>query len=144
MLHPPVLELEGQTIRFREENLEVTEQPEFFVLTTQLPEKGLRLWLRTFAIKDKDNRLYWDGFFLAPGDLSDMPGIPQYLDINGDTILWGGTTHTNLIRNGSAERIWPLLSSKLSKYWAVRSMYRPPTFGLFSIWMQTVGIIAQH
>jgi hypothetical protein len=115
MLHPPVLELEGQTIRFREENLEVTEQPEFFVLTTQLPEKGLRLWLRTFAIKDKDNRLYWDGFFLAPGDLSDMPGIPQYLDINGDTILWGGTTHTNLIRNGSAERIWPLLSSKLSQ-----------------------------
>lgn len=114
-LRPPVLELDYQTIQLGYEDLDVNELPKFFILSAQLPEQGIRLWLRTFAINDKENCLYWDGFFLVRGDLIETSGNPQYLDINGELILWGGTTHTNLIRNGSAERTWPLFSSKVAR-----------------------------
>lgn len=113
-LPPPVLELDGQTITLGTEKLELSEQPKFFVFTTQLPERGSRFWIRTFAINDKENQLYWDGFFLTPGNLSDMPGTPQFGDANAENLLWGGKKHLNLIRNGSAERTWPVISSKIT------------------------------
>ncbi len=74
--------------------------------------------------------VYLDGVVLVDGE---MPGMhhPQFETAGATSGWWGSQQFTNLVRNGSAERIWPGLRTWIGNL----NMYRYPISHIFhSLW----------
>jgi len=115
-LRTPVLVINRQTIQLSNENLALDVKPKFYIFSVILPENISRGWLQTFATTDMNNRIFWDGLFLVPGDLSKYSTEPNLIGNTGKEVDWNGKVFSNLIRNGSGELTWPVISPTLSNH----------------------------
>jgi hypothetical protein len=97
-------------IVFNADSIELTNSPQFFAFTTKFPESLPRgNSIRFFASNDENNRVYWDGLVLLPEAIQ-TKNPPEFLDPHGNQLRWQGQTYTNLIRNASGEKTWPVFS----------------------------------
>lgn len=79
--------------------------PHFFAFPVTLSDDATRLWL-SIAPKSAHLLVNYDGFVLAKGSFPlDVP--PTFVNADGKTGDWGGSSFVNLISNPSAENTWP-------------------------------------
>ncbi len=102
-----------ETILFTQEKVSLSTEPRFFAFSAHIPDdQPPARYLHFSAIRAQGNTIFWDGLVLVPGE---MPGgtLPEYLDADGQIVGWGGEEYQNLVRNGSGEKPWPVLSKGL-------------------------------
>lgn len=105
-----------EIIPFTSEKVSLSTEPRFFAFSARIPDDRPAAWYLQFsAIKAQGNTLYWDGLVLVPGE---MPAEtrPEYLDPDGQVVRWAGEKYQNLVRNGSGEKPWPVLSGFLREH----------------------------
>jgi hypothetical protein len=92
-----------------QEAVSLSLTPAFFAFTVNLDENDFRAWVTLDAPRNAslpDLQIYYDGLVLAAG-ARPVEQPPQVSDPTGQEGQWGGSPFVNLLRNGSAERVWP-------------------------------------
>lgn len=87
----------------------IDTQPVFYKIKTTIPSDIGRIWVSLDPIITEPaspTTIYYDGLVLANGMFSPQ-SKPIFKDIQARAGVWGGTSFTNLLRNGSAEESWP-------------------------------------
>ena len=106
---------EPRTIPFSAESIALTNTPQFYAFSLEMPEVGGNMsWAYFPTGGDAVNKVYWDGIVLAAGDFDgDTP--PEFDDDQGVGGIWNGVRFTNLIRNASGEDLWPVFAGWVKK-----------------------------
>lgn len=113
------------TISFSPEVLELTTSPQFFAFNVVMPPLGGDMsWVYFEPAGDGSVQVYWDGIVLTAGDFTGS-SLPTFDDADARRGTWNGTRFTNLIRNGSAETGWPVVSGWLSDLVDIPNRYIP-------------------
>ncbi len=84
-------------------------EPEFFAFSVELADNSGRAWVTLDPPANAampDLQVFYDGLVLASGSRS-ASQPPQFSDPEGRAGHWGEEPFTNLLRNGSGERVWP-------------------------------------
>ena len=90
--------------------IQLTTTPQFFAFNTSMPPLGGNVsWVHFPSSADEDNRVYWDGLVLVPGDFTGAEP-PQFDDSTASSGTWSGQSFNNLIRNASGESAWPVFA----------------------------------
>jgi len=101
--------LEPVSVPFSSGQLEIGTEPTFYTFTVSVPPAGGNISWVSFPAASEGDQVYWDGILLVPGDYHDG-GSPNFDTIDAETGLWGGQEFTNMVRNGSGEKAWPVFS----------------------------------
>jgi len=90
--------LDGSRLKLSEQKISLTTSPSFFSATVDLPTGNYVAWLCFFG--SNATAIYWDDISLQPVTTGEIGG-------SGEALA------QNVLRNGSIEVGWPMLSSKL-------------------------------
>lgn len=114
----------------------VEEQPTFFAIKGKISSPSDRAWVILGPLKkaiDTPVSIYYDGIVLAEGEFP-LEEAPRFNDENAEIGVWGGSSFSNLLRNGSAERAWlrvqPWVDEWVAKYFPDRGR---PSFILYTL-----------
>jgi hypothetical protein len=112
--------------------VEVTGDWEFYAFTATigLDAPGVAVYAILPGQPDAARPVYLDGVILVRGEMP-VDQIPEMSNPAGTTGQWGGQQFTNLLQNGSAEKVWPGLRSWIGNV----SLHRQPASLIFhSLW----------
>jgi len=102
-------------IVFSSRPIELSTEPQFYSFETVIPPMGDNIiWMYFPASSEEDNKVYYDGIVLAEGDFTAL-GTPELDNEESITGTWGGIQFTNLVSNGSGEKVWPAFSDWAEK-----------------------------
>ncbi len=100
----------SKEISFNTDEITITKTPTFYAFTSELPEITQSVcWVRFFPAVDGENHISWDGIVLVKGSYS--AGEPEFADSAARAGTWENQNFTNLLRNTSGERSWPVFST---------------------------------
>ncbi len=116
VLRTPIL-TDGKTAFFQ--TVSVGQTPAFYAFRADIPADAGRFWI-TLAPLGKETaevRVFYDGFVLAAGEYP-LAVPPAFSGTQGEDGVWGGRAFQNLVRNPSAERVWPSFRSPVERWGA--------------------------
>lgn len=123
------------------ETVAVDTTPRFFAFQVNIPSESGRFWISLSPTIQNGHTVYYDGFVLAEGQYP-LDESPVFDGANGTTGTWGGQFFANLIRNPSAESVWPALQptidNQLSRFIPNHARISTLLFGLFD-WTMTAS-----
>lgn len=98
------------------QKISIGTKPAYFVFQQHLPDSFSRAWFTLTPhplLTQGQITIYYDGLTLVKG--KQPVSLPQYLDIDGKTIIWGDKLLDNFLRNGSGELAWPRLRNWIER-----------------------------
>jgi hypothetical protein len=104
---------DGQPSQFRE--VEVDIEPAFYSINATLGENLSRVQVSLAPrsqTHDKPISVYYDGILLTEGVFS-PEFLPEYIDSQAKSGVWGSQPFENLLQNASAESTWPWINANL-------------------------------
>jgi 4-amino-4-deoxy-L-arabinose transferase-like glycosyltransferase len=112
--------------------VEVTSDWQFqaFTATIGLDAPAVAVYALVPYIRDRVPEVHADGLVLVDGQVATSQP-PEFDTAQAGTGYWAGRPFTNLLQNGSAERVWPGLQPWIGQ----RTLYRIPLTKIFhSVW----------
>ena len=96
-------------------SFELSDQPKYYAFPFIINDNIKTGWVNLSA-RDipQDAHLYIDGLVFAEGDYA-TNAVPTFADEGGKKGIWGGKPFVNLLRNGSGEMGFPILSAKANE-----------------------------
>jgi hypothetical protein len=121
---------DGETEHWHRVQATAQWQFQAFTAVVGLDALGVAAYVSIPDSEEAARGVYVDGLVLADGEMPvSLP--PQFDTARAMAGQWGGQRFTNLLKNGSAERSWPGLRSRIGRI----QVYRQPAALVFhSVW----------